>query len=144
MTVKIRPFHLAIPVTNLHTAHDWYTNILECTLGRKSEEWIDFNFFGHQLVAHLVSIKEDGASTNPVDGEQVPSRHFGIIMQIEDWEALVQHLKEKEIQFLIQPQIRFKGKDGEQSTFFILDPFGNSLEFKAFQDDSQIFKKTNI
>ena len=110
-----------------------------CTVGRRSEDWIDFNFFGHQLVAHLVSINEDGISTNPVDGQEVPPRHFGIIMQISDWKDFVQHLEEKEIQFLIQPQIRSKGTSGEQSTFFILDPFGNALEFKAFQDDSQIF-----
>ena len=139
MKDKLRPFHLAIPITDIHQAHNWYTNILDCTVGRQSEEWVDFNFFGHQLVAHLVSVKEDGTSTNPVDGEDVPSRHFGIIMQIEDWNGLVQHLKEKKIKFLIQPQIRFKGKAGEQSTFFILDPFGNALEFKAFQDDSQIY-----
>jgi len=139
MKDKLRPFHLAIPITDIHQAHNWYTNILDCTVGRQSEEWVDFNFFGHQLVAHLVSVKEDGTSTNPVDGEDVPSRHFGIIMQMEDWKGLVQHLKEKKIKFLIQPQIRFKGKAGEQSTFFILDPFGNALEFKAFQNDSQIY-----
>ena len=139
MVNNIRPFHLAIPVANIHKAHKWYTNILGCTVGRRSEEWIDFNFFGHQLAAHLVSIKEEKISTNPVDGEEVPSRHFGIIMQILDWKDLVQHLEEKGVQFLIQPQIRFKGTSGEQSTFFILDPFGNALEFKAFQDDSQIF-----
>ena len=139
MKDKLRPFHLAIPITDIHQAHNWYTNILDCRVGRQSEEWVDFNFFGHQLVAHLVSVREDGASTNPVDGEDVPSRHFGIIMQIEDWKGLVQHLKEKKIKFLIQPQIRFKGKAGEQSTFFILDPFGNALEFKAFQNDSQIY-----
>ena len=139
MTVKIRPFHLAIPVTNINTAHEWYTNILGCTVGRKSEEWIDFNFFGHQLVAHMVSIKNDRIPTNHVEGEEVPSRHFGIIMQIPDWEDLVRNLKDKGIQFLIQPQIRFKGKDGEQSTFFILDPFSNALEFKAFQNDRHIF-----
>jgi len=139
MKDKLRPFHLAIPITDIHQAHNWYTNILDCTVGRQSEEWLDFNFFGHQLAAHLVSVKEDGTSTNPVDGEDVPSRHFGIIMQMEDWKGLVQHLKEKKIKFLIQPQIRFKGKAGEQSTFFILDPFGNALEFKAFQNDSQIY-----
>ena len=139
MTDNIRPFHLAIPVTNIHKAHDWYTNILGCTVGRKSEDWIDFNFFGHQLVAHLVSIKEFGICTNPVDGRDVPSRHFGIIMKMPDWEDLARNLKNKGIQFLIQPQIRFKDNDGEQSTFFISDPFGNALEFKAFQDDTKIF-----
>ena len=135
----IRPFHLAIPVTNILIALNWYTHILGCKVGRKAVDWIDFNFFGHQLVTHLVAVKEDDSSTNAVDGEDVPSRHFGIILHISKWEELVQNLQKKGIQFLIQPQIRFKGKTGEQSTFFILDPFGNALEFKAFQDDSQIY-----
>ena len=139
MTENVRPFHLAIPVTNLIKAHDWYTNILGCKVGRKSDEWMNFNFFGHQLVAHLVPIKEYGIYTNPVDGQEVPSRHFGIIMEMSDWEDIVRDIEGKGIQFLIQPQIRFKGKTGEQSTFFIMDPFGNALEFKAFNDDNQIF-----
>ena len=139
MTNRLPPFHLAIPVTNILKAREFYTNILGCSVGRQDDKWIDFNFFGHQLVAHLISEPILDEKTNSVDGEHVPTRHFGIIMQIEDWEDLVQHFKEKEIQFLIQPQIRFKGKDGEQSTFFILDPFSNALEFKAFQNDRHIF-----
>ena len=139
MKDQLRPFHLAIPVTDIKVAHKWYTDMFGCKVGRQSDEWIDFNFFGHQLVAHLDPTKEDEVPTNPVDGEDVPSRHFGIIMHKPDWEDLVQHLKREKINFLIQPQIRFKGKAGEQCTFFILDPFGNALEFKAFQDDSQIY-----
>ncbi len=139
MLDSLRPFHLAIPVTNILIALNWYTHILGCKVGRKAVDWIDFNCFGHQLVTHLVAVKEDDSSTNAVDGEDVPSRHFGIILHISKWEELVQNLQKKRIQFLIQPQIRFKGKTGEQSTFFTLDPFGNALEFKAFQDDSQIY-----
>ena len=139
MNKTLRPFHLAIPVTNIQIAHDWYVNILDCQVGRKSDSWMDFDFFGHQLVTHLVNVREDGLSTNPVDNEDVPVRHFGIILQIQDWKSMVQGLKDKGIKFLIQPQIRFKEEAGEQSTFFILDPFGNALEFKAFQDDSQIY-----
>ena len=138
MLDSLRPFHLAIPVTDILIDLNWYTHI-GCKVGRKAVDWIDFNFFGHQLVTHLVAVKEDDSSTNAVDGEDVPSRHFGIILHISKWEELVQNLQKKGIQFLIQPQIRFKGKTGEQSTFFILDPFGNALEFKAFQDDSQIY-----
>ena len=140
MTDNICPFHLAIPVSDIQKAHDFYTNVLGCSVGRQDQQWMDFYFFGHQLVAHLVSDSEPGATTNPVDGEDVPSRHFGIIMHMPDWEDLAQHLKEKKIKFLMKPQIRFKGKAGEQATFFILDPFSNALEFKAFEDESQIFK----
>ena len=139
MNKTLRPFHLAIPVTNIQIAHDWYVKTLGCQVGRKSDSWMDFDFFGHQLVAHLVNVREDTLSTNPVDGENVPARHFGIILQIEDWKHMVQRLKDNGIKFLIQPQIRFMEEVGEQSTFFILDPFGNALEFKAFQDDSQIY-----
>ena len=140
MTDNLCPFHLAIPVSDIQKAHDFYTNVLGCSVGRQDQQWMDFDFFGHQLVAHLVSDSELGSTTNPVDGEDVPSRHFGIIMHMPDWEDLVQHLKEKKIKFLMKPQIRFKGKAGEQATFFILDPFSNALEFKAFDDESQIFK----
>ena len=139
MNKTLRPFHLAIPVTNIQIAHDWYVNILDCQVERKSDSWMDFDFFGHQLVAHLVNVREDASSINLVDGEDVPARHFGIILQIQDWKSMVQSLKDKGMKFLIQPQIRFKEETGEQSTFFILDPFGNALEFKAFQDDNQIY-----
>ena len=101
---------------------------------------MDFDFFGHQLVAHLVDDKHEVIQANPVDGEEVPSRHFGIVLEMAHWKKLVETLKEKNIDFIINPQVRFKGKPGEQATFFLMDPFGNALEFKAFQNDSQLFE----
>ena len=95
MNKTLRPFHLAIPVTNIQIAHDWYVDILDCQVGRKSDSWMDFDFFGHQLVTHLVNVREDGLSTNSVDDEDVPARHFGIILQIQDWKSMVQSLKDK-------------------------------------------------
>ena len=136
----MRPFHIAIPVTDKKIAHDFYKNILGCSVGRQAEQWIDFNFFGHQLVAHITSGHESDAVTNKVDREDVPSRHFGLIMHMSDWKDLLQRLTKSRIKFLIKPQVRFQGQMGEQSTFFILDPFGNALEFKAFVDDNQFFK----
>ena len=135
--MSLRPFHLAIPVTDLEIAHDFYAQILNCKVGRKSNKWMDFDFFGHQLVAHLVSDERNIVQSNKVDGENVPSRHFGVVLERAHWEELVNTLKKRNINFLIKPQVRFKDNPGEQATFFILDPFGNALEFKAFQDDSQ-------
>ena len=139
MAEKLCPFHLAIPVTNLNLAKNWYGSILGCSLGRQTVEWIDINFFGHQLVVHLVPVNEEKVFTNRVDGEKVPSRHFGVILTDNEWKKLVTRLQEKNLKFTIQPQTRFSGKAGEQSTFFIEDPFGNVLEFKAFQNDDDIF-----
>ena len=139
MAEKLRPFHLAIPVSNLNLAKNWYGSILGCSLGRQTVEWIDINFFGHQLVVHLVPVNEEKVFTNRVDGEKVPSRHFGVILTHNELKKLVNRLQEKNLQFTIQPQTRFSGKAGEQSTFFIEDPFGNALEFKAFQNDDDIF-----
>ncbi len=139
MTDVIRPFHLAIPVTDIQVANNFYTDVLGCSVGRKANKWIDFNFFGHQVTAHKIRDADIAAEANHVDGAYVPSRHFGIILNIPDWKKLIKRIEKKKIKFLIPPQIRFQGKIGEQSTFFILDPFGNALEFKAFQDDSQIY-----
>tara|TARA_B100000315_G_C14491225_1_gene547674 strand:- start:281 stop:706 length:426 start_codon:yes stop_codon:yes gene_type:complete len=139
MTDVLRPFHLAIPVTDIQVANNFYTDVLGCSVGRKANKWIDFNFFGHQVTAHKITDASIASKTNYVDGADVPSRHFGIILNIPDWKKLIKRIEKKKIKFLIPPQIRFKGKIGEQSTFFILDPFGNALEFKAFQDDSQIY-----
>ena len=139
MAEKLRPFHLAIPVSNLNLAKNWYGSILGCSLGRQTVEWIDINFFGHQLVVHLVPANEEKVFTNRVDGEKVSSRHFGVILTDNEWKKLVTRLQEKNLKFTIQPQTRFSGKAGEQSTFFIEDPFGNALEFKAFQNDDDIF-----
>ena len=139
MTDVLRPFHLAIPVTDIQVANNFYTDVLGCSVGRKTDKWIDFNFFGHQVTAHQITDADITAETNHVDGADVPSRHFGIILNISDWKKLIKRIEKKKIKFLIPPHIRFKGNIGEQSTFFLLDPFGNALEFKAFQDDSQIY-----
>ena len=134
----IPPFHLAFPVTDLAATKLFFTDTLGCTLGRTSERWIDIDFFGHQITAHLVD-GLDEAATNPVDGEQVPSSHFGAILEIAEWKALAEKLVALDTQFLIKPQIRFEGEIGEQATMFFKDPSGNALEFKAFADKSQIF-----
>ena len=143
MKNNIRPFHLAIPITDIQEAYDFYVNVLGCKVGRKSNEWIDFNFFGHQVVGHLVSFKDSKISTNNVDEEDVPSRHFGLIMDTDSWKCLVDQLIDRDVKFFIKPQTRFEGSSGEQSTFFIMDPFNNALEFKAFENDEQIFSTEN-
>ena len=137
---SIRPFHLAFPVKNIKETEDWYTSIIGCTIGRKSDKWIDFNFFGHQVVGHLVNNIGESQS-NEVDNENIPSRHFGIILTPKEWKKLATRLELKKIDFEIKPHTRFKNKVGEQYTMFIKDPSGNFLEFKAFEDDSCIFEK---
>ena len=139
MAEQLRPFHLAIAVNNLSIAKKWYGKVLGCTTGRITTKWIDFNFLGHQLVAHLVPANDARTVTSRVDGEMVPSRHFGVLLTLGAWKKLVTHLQGNNIEFIIQPQTRFSGKTGEQSTFFIEDPFGNALEFKAFKDDDEMF-----
>ena len=141
MTNKIPPFHLAFAVTDLAKTESFFTELLGCDTGRRAERWIDFDFFGHQITAHLVDSDLPSAETNPVDGEKVPSRHFGAILQWDDWQALSQRLKKADIDFLIEPQIRFAGEVGEQATMFFRDPSGNAMEFKAFKDEAMIFAK---
>jgi hypothetical protein len=136
----IRPFHLAFPVYNIDTTIEWYVNILNCSIGRQSRLWVDFNFFGHQISAHKIDKKLSDSDTNPVDGHNVPSRHFGIVMEMGKWEYLVKRLNKKRAKFIIEPNVRFKGEKGEQATFFIQDPSGNVLEFKAFKNDQMIFE----
>ena len=136
----MRPFHLAFPVDNLDTTREFYTNVLGCKEGRSSDRWIDFDMYGDQVVAHLVDSMEK-AETNPVDGAEVPASHFGVILTMEDWNSLSSRLKELGQEFIIEPHIRFKGEPGEQATMFFLDPCGNAIEFKAFNDDKQIFAK---
>ena len=136
----MQPFHLAFPVHDLSLAKKFYTNTLLCKVGRSSDEWIDFNLFGHQIVAHLDKSMDLGNSLNIVDGKKVPVRHFGIVMKWNKWHQFVDHLKNEKVDFLIEPHIRFKGKPGEQATFFIKDPSGNALEFKSFKDKDMIFK----
>lgn len=135
----MQPFHLAIPVDDLKTADAFYGDMLGCPRGRRSDEWIDFDFFGHQLVAHLSPDECRKSATSAVDGHDVPVRHFGIVMAPKDWEKLAARLKTAGAHFLIEPDIRFKGEPGEQGTFFIRDPAGNALEFKCFQDMRRLF-----
>ena len=137
----MQPFHLAFPVHDLSLAKKFYTNTLLCKVGRSSDEWIDFNLFGHQIVAHLDNSMDFENSRNIVDGKKVPVRHFGIVMKWNKWHQFVDHLTNENVDFLIEPHIRFKGKPGEQATFFIKDPSGNALEFKSFKDKEMIFKK---
>jgi len=133
------PFHLAFPVSSLIDTRAFYEELLGCSVGRTSERWIDFNFYGHQITAHLKPEEVLKAQTNEVDGDQVPVRHFGAILDMKTWEDLANRLKEANIDFIIEPHVRFKGEVGEQATMFFLDPSGNALEFKAFQNQSQIF-----
>lgn len=139
--MDIPRFHLAFPVRDLAEARAFYGELLGCPEGRSSPEWIDFDFHGHQIVAHLSPAEVGHKATNPVDGEDVPVRHFGVILTLPAWEALAGKLKAAGIKFVIEPQIRFKGQPGEQATMFFLDPSGNALEFKAFADDSMVFAK---
>ena len=134
----MRPFHLAFPVDNLDKTREFYTNTLGCNEGRSSDRWIDFDMYGHQVVAHLVD-ELDQVATNAVDGDDVPSSHFGVILEMEQWNQLADTLVKLGIEFIIEPHIRFKGEPGEQATMFFLDPCGNALEFKAFRSDDMIF-----
>ena len=136
----MRPFHLAFPVTDLETTRSFYVDILQCNVGRSSDQWIDFDMFGHQVVAHLAH-SNDHLATNSVDGDNVPVSHFGVVLTMDQWNQLKEHLSKFDIKFIIEPKIRFKGESGEQATMFFLDPSGNALEFKAFNDDKQIFAK---
>ena len=141
MTSTIPPFHLAFPVRDLEETRRFYGTILGCSEGRSSPEWIDFDFYGHQIVAHLAPEECVTRSTSPVDWHQVPVRHFGAVLPMQDWEALAERLRARGTQFIIEPQIRFKGKVGEQATMFFLDPSGNAIEIKAFEDPAQLFAK---
>jgi uncharacterized protein len=135
----MRPFHLAFPVHDLDAVRTFYAGVLGCDEGRSSQEWIDFNLFGHQIVAHLVADKAPAPITNPVDGQHVPVPHFGIVLDIAGFDALAARVADAGIEFVIPPTVRFAGAVGEQKTMFFYDPSGNALEFKAFADDSQLF-----
>ena len=134
------PFHLALPVNDLSAARGFYADLLGCRIGRTAERWIDFNFFGHQLSVHLVEDQQADAATNAVDGEKVPARHFGVVLNLANWTQLKQRLEGAGVQFLIEPQTRFEGEAGEQATMFLCDPSGNALEFKAFRDLGRLFQ----
>jgi uncharacterized protein len=129
------PFHLAIRVRDLASARAFYGGLLGCSEGRSSPEWVDFDFFGHQLVCHVVAGAADGRDAhNPVDGRAVPIPHFGLVLEMPDWEALAARLRQAGVDFVIEPHVRFKGQTGEQATMFLTDPSGNALEFKSFRD----------
>ncbi|MFL6648127.1 MAG: VOC family protein [Sulfurifustaceae bacterium] len=136
-----RPFHLAFPVHDLSAARRFYGEILGCSEGRSSDTWIDFDLYGHQIVAHLAPEDERVQIHNPVDAHDVPVPHFGVVLDMPEWEALAERLRKAGIRFVIEPYIRFKGQTGEQATMFFLDPSGNALEFKAFADLTQLFAK---
>lgn len=139
--VNVPRFHLAIPVTDLEAARRFYGEVLGCRVGRESLHWIDFDFFGHQVTAHLDNGQAPPAATNAVDGKDVPVRHFGVILDWESWQALAESLKRAGVPFVIEPYVRFKGEVGEQATMFIRDPSGNHLEFKSFKDMSKVFAR---
>ncbi len=137
----LRPFHLAFPVSSLSNARAFYGGLLGCPEGRSADDWIDFDFFGHQIVVHLAPEEAGHRGSTAVDGHGVPVRHFGIVLSMPDWEALAQRLQAAHTSFVIAPYVRFKGQAGEQATMFFLDPCGNALEFKAFADDAQLFAR---
>lgn len=138
---KVTPFHIAFPVDDLAAARQFYGELLGCPEGRSSDEWIDFDLFGHQIVAHLAPKKADDKHHNPVDGHAVPVPHFGVVLEWDTFQTFADRLKAAGVKFVIEPYIRFKGLVGEQATMFFLDPAGNALEFKAFRDMSQLFAK---
>ena len=133
------PFHLAIPVDNLIKAAHFYENILGCVRGRSSDSWVDFNLFGHQVVCHEVKV-QDSIKMKPVDGDDIPVPHFGVILNFVEFDELVEKLQKSSYQFFIEPKIRFAGKKGEQRIMFLKDPSGNALEFKAFKSLDQLFE----
>ncbi len=132
-------FHLAFAVNDLPTTRKFYEGLLGCRVGRSAEKWIDFDFYGHQISAHVKPEETGLAAGNTVDGKTVPTRHFGLILAWDTWQALADRLQATETQFLIDPYVRFAGEVGEQGTFFITDPSGNALEFKTFRDMDQVF-----
>ncbi len=143
MTTTLTPFHIAFPVDDLGAARTFYGGLLGCPEGRSTDQWIDFNLFGHQIVAHLrPKLATDAAhGANTVDGHDVPVPHFGVVLTMPDWQTLAERMKSAGVKFIIEPYVRFQGQVGEQATMFLFDPAGNALEFKSFADMSQIFAK---
>lgn len=139
--MSLPPFHLAFPVDDLAAARRFYGELLGCPEGRSAEEWVDFDLHGHQIVAHLAPDAVRARATNPVDGENVPVPHFGLVLAMDDWRALATRLQEAGVEFVIAPTVRFEGQPAEQATMFLLDPAGNALEFKAMADPAKLFAK---
>ena len=135
------PFHLAFPVDDLAAARDFYGRLLGCPEGRSADHWVDFNLHGHQIVAHLAHDAVRARASNPVDGEEVPVPHFGLVLSMREWEKLAERLVEAGVDFVIPPTVRYAGLPGEQATMFLLDPAGNALEFKAMADPAKLFAK---
>lgn len=140
--MTLAPFHLAFPVHDLDSARAFYGGLLGCPEGRSSDRWIDYDFFGHQIVAHLDPEMEPRRHSNPVDGHDVPVPHFGVVLGMDEWRALSRKLRDAGLDFVIEPGIRFEGQPGEQATMFFLDPSGNALEIKAMRDPAKLFAKT--
>ena len=139
--MSLPPFHLAFPVDDLAAARRFYGELLGCPEGRSAEEWVDFDLYGHQIVAHLAPESAPRRATNEVDGEHVPVPHFGLVLAMRDWKGLAAKLQEAGVEFVIEPTVRFAGQPGEQATMFLLDPAGNALEFKAMADPAKLFAK---
>ena len=139
--MSLAPFHLAFPVDDLASARRFYGDLLGCPEGRSADQWVDFDLFGHQIVAHLAPDQVRKRSTNPVDGEEVPVPHFGVVLDKQAWEGLAERLSDADVEFVIPPMVRFAGQPGEQATMFFLDPAGNALEFKAMADPATLFAK---
>jgi extradiol dioxygenase family protein len=135
------PFHFAFPVDDLAAARRFYGKLLGCPEGRSADQWVDFDLYGHQIVAHLAPEVSRGGASNPVAGENVPVPHFGVVLPMSDWRALAERLKSASVEFVIEPTIRFEGQAGEQATMFLLDPAGNALEFKTMADPAKLFAK---
>jgi extradiol dioxygenase family protein len=142
LTGSARPrFHLAFPVHDLTEARAFYGGVMGCPEGRSADTWVDFDLHGHQIVAHLAPDDCRPSTTNDVDGEAVPASHFGLLLTVDEWQALVERLRAAEVEWVIEPTIRFAGEHGEQHTCFLYDPSGNALEFKAFADDEEVFRR---
>ena len=139
--MTLPPFHLAFPVDDLAMARRFYGELLGCPEGRSADHWVDFDLHGHQIVAHLAPEAPRARASNPVDGEDVPIPHFGLVLAMEEWKALAERLRSAGTKFVIEPTIRFEGQPGEQATMFLLDPAGNALEFKAMADPAKLFAK---
>ncbi len=138
---ELPPFHLAFPVVSLEDARAFYGGLLGCPEGRFGDTWVDFDFFGHQIVAHLAPEELGASAAHDVDGDNVPVRHFGLVLDMDAWHALADRLRAAGTRFVIEPHVRFKGQPGEQATMFLNDPSGNALEFKAFADRAQLFAR---
>ena len=139
--MSLPPFHFAFPVDDLAAARRFYGELLGCPEGRSADHWVDFDLFGHQIVAHLAPQARRARASNPVDGENVPVPHFGVVLAMSDWKALAERLRSASVEFVIEPTIRFEGQTGEQATMFLLDWAGNALEFKAMADPAKLFAK---